>query len=47
MNPLAAVASLVAGIVLAGATAFGIVTAQNNSNTSPVEASNVSYGTNK
>lgn len=38
--------ALVIGVVLAGATAFGVVQSQSNAGSDPVDPSTVSYGNN-
>jgi len=40
------IAALACGVLLAGATAFGVVQTQSNAGSEPVEAANVSYGNN-
>ncbi len=40
------IAALAVGILLAGGTAFGVVLSQSSSGDEPVEAANVSYGSN-
>lgn len=40
------IAALAVGVVLAGATAFGVVATQSSAGDEPVEAANVSYGNN-
>lgn len=40
------IAALAVGVLLAGATAFGVVQTQASAGNEPVEAANVSYGNN-
>lgn len=40
------IAALACGVLLAGATAVGVVQVQSNAGSEPVESSNVSYGNN-
>lgn len=40
------IAALAVGVLLAGATAFGVVQTQASAGNKPVEAANVSYGNN-
>ena len=40
------IAALAVGMLLAGATAFGVVQTQASAGDEPVEAANVSYGNN-
>jgi len=40
------IAALAVGVLLAGATAFGVVQSQSSAGNEPVEAANVSYGNN-
>lgn len=40
------IVALIAGLVLAGATAFGVVQSQQSAGDSPIKTATVSYGSN-